>query len=48
MCAKDSAYPLHDADEPWDGRVMVAPLGICVEVNSLLLKYQLMGEKKHN
>lgn len=36
-----SAYPLHNPDEPWEGRVLVTPLGVCVEVHALLLEYQL-------
>lgn len=39
------AYPLHNPDEPWDGCVLVTPLGICVEVHPLLLKYQLRRKK---
>lgn len=42
------AYPLHNADEPRDGCVLVTPLGICVEVHPLLLKDQLRRKKIRN
>lgn len=40
-----TAYPLHNPDEPWEGCVLVTPLGVGVEVHALLLEDQLWGEK---
>lgn len=34
-------HPLYYADEPRDGGLLVAPLGVGVKVNTLLLKHQL-------
>lgn len=38
-----SAHPLHDADEARQCGVLVALLGVGVEVHTLLLKDQLRG-----
>lgn len=38
------SYPLNYPDKAGDGCVLIAPLGIGVEVNSLLLKDQLMND----
>ncbi len=42
------SYPLNYPDEAGDGCVLIASFGIGVDVNTLLLKDQLMNDITHH